>query len=289
MNSLNALPSDKTQSRLKRSGTDFKILDETPAFEWPQDAAQKILEALADQRMDPSDRLLAAKLAGSSDLVTDDLADALLAVVANPEEAEQLRACAATSLGPILQYADEEGFEEFGDPPIYLDTFDKLVESLQGVYVDRDTPKLVRRRVLEASVRSPQDWHREAISWAYSQNDSDWRLTAIFSMGWVDGFDDQILEALESDDEASHREAVHAAGEQGLDQAWSYVVGLVNAKDTDKDLLLTAVLAAGNIRSDGAAAALAHLADSEDEDIRDAVAEALVLNEGVYVDGEEIF
>ena len=56
---------------MKRSGTDFKILDKTPAFDWPQDADQKILEALTDVRMDPSDRLLAAKLAGSSVLVTD--------------------------------------------------------------------------------------------------------------------------------------------------------------------------------------------------------------------------
>jgi len=268
---------------------DLKALDETPAFDWPQDADKKILKVLHDDRADHSDRLLAARLAGRSVVINDKVADSLLSVVANAEEDGLLRACAATSLGPILQYADEEGFDDFGEPRITEDTFDKLEESLQGIYVDTDNPKLVRRRVLEATVRSPQDWHQEAIRSADLHNDPDWQLTAVFCMGWVDGFDGQILEALDSDDAAIHREAVCAAGEQGLDQAWPHIVGLVSAEDTDKDLLLTAIFAVANIRWDEAAEALDHLTETEDEDIRDAVAEALVITEGIFADGEELF
>lgn len=48
----------------------------------------------------------------------------------------------------------------------------------QGLYV----PKEVRRRVLEGSVRAPQDWHKDAITEAYAGNDELWKLTAVFAM-----------------------------------------------------------------------------------------------------------
>jgi hypothetical protein len=51
----------------------------------------------------------------------------------------------------------------------------------------------VRRRVLEASVRAPQDWHQEAIREAYSSGDESWRLTAVFCMRFVRGFKDQTF------------------------------------------------------------------------------------------------
>jgi hypothetical protein len=52
--------------------------------------------------------------------------------------------------------------------------------------------------VLEASVRAPQDWHLDAIREAYSSTDEAWSLTAVFCMRFVRGFNEQILEALES-------------------------------------------------------------------------------------------
>jgi hypothetical protein len=51
---------------------------------------------------------------------------------------------------------------------------------------------------------------------AYSSGDKEWMLTAVFSMGWVHGFDDQIFVALKSDDPEIHFDAVKAAGNWGL-------------------------------------------------------------------------
>src|SRR2546430_7343445 len=44
--------------------------------------------------------------------------EALLAILRNSEESPEVRARAAISLGPILQYADTEGFEDPDDVPI---------------------------------------------------------------------------------------------------------------------------------------------------------------------------
>lgn len=49
-------------------------------------------------------------------------------------------------------------------------------------------------------MRAPEQWHQNAIRAAYSNGDKEWILTAVFSMRWVRGFDDQILEALKSGD-----------------------------------------------------------------------------------------
>ena len=66
-------------------------------------------------------------------------------------------------------------------------------------------PNTCRRRcgggVLEASVRAPQDWRQECDSGRRTPAPIvSWRLTAVFCMRFVRGFNDQILEALGSDD-----------------------------------------------------------------------------------------
>jgi hypothetical protein len=55
--------------------------------------------------------------------------------------------------------------------------------------MDASVPTDVRRRILEASVRAPQDWHRDAIRAAYASDDDVWRLTAVFCMRSVRGFE----------------------------------------------------------------------------------------------------
>ena len=56
-------------------------------------------------------------------------------------------------------------------------------------FMDGDIPKDVRREILEASVRAPQDWHQEAVRMAYSSDDESWRLTAVFCMCYIRGFE----------------------------------------------------------------------------------------------------
>jgi hypothetical protein len=258
---------------------DLKTLQDTPPWDWPRDAGQRIQEILIDHRADESDRLVAAELAGDLTVINDELADSLTAIVRSPDEPERLRAKAAIALGPVLEQAETDGFEDPDYVPITQRTFRNIQDSLQKLHFDNSIPKEVRRRILEASVRAPESWHQNAIRAAYSSGDKDWMLTAVFSMRWVRGFDDQILEALKSTDPEIHYEAVEAAGNWGLAAAWSHIVALVHDAATPKSLLLAAIGAVASIRPAEARRILIDLADSDDEEIAEAVDEAIEMAE----------
>ena len=116
--------------------------------------------------------------------------------------------------------------------------------------MDASVPEDVRRRILEASVRAPQDWHQDAIRAAYASDDDAWRLTAVFCMRFVRGFDEQILEALDSENPDIHYEAVCAAGSWEVDAAWPHITALVTSRKTEKSLLLAAIEAvAASVRT----------------------------------------
>jgi hypothetical protein len=150
----------------------------------------------------------------------------------------------------------------------------------EKVYSDKSTPKEVRRRILEASVRAPQTWHQDAIRHAYSGGDKEWVLAAVFSMRWVRGFDDQILQALKSEDPEINYQAVIAAGNWELDGAWPHIVELVKDAHCSKPLLLAAIGALSGIRPAEARDILEDLAESDDEEIAEAVSEAMAAIEG---------
>jgi hypothetical protein len=124
-------------------------------------------------------------------------------------------------------------------------------------------------------VRAPQIWHQDAIRHAYSSKDKEWMLTAVFSMRWVRGFDDQILLALKSSDPQIKYEAVIAAGNWELDAAWSQIIELLNDARSPKPLLLAAIGAVSSIRPAEAREILVDLADSDDEEIAEAIDEAM--------------
>ena len=136
-------------------------------------------------------------------------------------------------------------------------------------------PKLVRRKVLEGAVRASADWQREAIREAYASKDSDWRLTAVFAMVHVNGFEKQILESLEDSDARIRGHAVEAAGTWKIEAAWPHVLHLLEDRKTPKDLLMYAIEAAGNMRPKEAGELLVDFASSEDEDIADVAMEAI--------------
>ena len=264
---------------------DLKTLVDTPPWDWPRDAGRTFQKILIDRRANESDRLVAAELAGDLTVINDDLAHTLLTVVCSADEPDQLRARAAISLGPVLEQADTDGFEDPDDVPITERTFRNILDSMEKLYLDNSIPKEVRRRILEASVRAPETWHQDAIRNAYSSGDKEWMLTAVFSMRWVRGFDDQILLALKGVDLEIHYEAVNAAGNWELDAAWSHIVELVNDAHTPKPLLLAAIGAVSSIRPAEAREILVDLGDSDDEEIAEAANEAMV--EAEAASGEE--
>jgi HEAT repeat protein len=254
-------------------------------WEWPEDAADTFLHALTDKSVSAGDRMIAAQLAGDPMAVNDALAAALLTLVGSVDEAEDLRATAAIGLGPVLEECDDSGFD---DSPIAELNFYRIRTTLQELHENPGVPKLVRRRILEAAVRSPQDWQREAIRSAYASGDNEWVLTAVFAMRWVPGFDQQIIAALVNSDEDINAEAVLGAGAWSIEAAGDHVEALVLDPDTPKPLRLAAIEALGEIRPEEAMEILIDLTHSPDEDIAEAAEEALIMAEGaVTLDGED--
>lgn len=169
--------------------------------------------------------------------------------------------------------------------PISETKFNEIQKTLCKLYLDTDVPKEVRRRILEASVRAPQEWHPDAIREAYASADESWRLTAVLCMRFVRGFDEQILEALDTENQDIRCEAVCAAGSWEVDAAWPHIAGLITAKDTKKNLLLAAIEASAGIRPQEAEEILIDLIESEDEDIAEAASEAIAMA-GAFVGDE---
>ena len=225
---------------------------------------------------------MAAEMAGEIVAINDHLAGALLSIVADATASDELHSRAALALGPVLEQLDNDSIgdvpgldDKFDAQPISEHTVHRIQQSLRARYLEDDIPKEVRRRILEASVRAPADWHRDAIRAAYSRDDREWRLTAVFAMQYVRGFTDEIVAALDDPDEEVRYEAVNAAGNWEVDAAWPHVSALLTAPGTDKAHLLAAIEAAAAIRPQEAELLLAELSDSHD--IADAAGSAMMM------------
>lgn len=256
---------------------DMQTLNNMPPWEWPDGAGDIIRSVLGEKSAPLADRLLAADMAGNTVVMNDEMAALILAVLRDSGEPEELRCKAAISLGPGLEYGDTMEFDDPDDIVLSEKVFHEVQEQLRDIFQDKNIPKNVRRRVLEAAVRAPADWHEGAIREAYGDNDEEWHLTAVFCMGYVDGFEDEILESLESENPDIVYEAVTAAGTWQIEEAWPFVEELIiNRDETDKSLLIAAIIAAPQIRPGEAAELLSapDLSYPDDEEIAEAVEEA---------------
>jgi len=267
-------------------------LKDVPPWEWPDDTGKNLLRWLRDDGAKESDRVLAASLAGNLVVLDDEIAGVLLALVGNSDASEKLRSAAAIALGPALESADElapgafesEDFDD--DEPISEEVFVAIKDRFHELFLDDSVPKNVRRNILEASVRAPAVWHADALRRAYTSEDPAWRLTAVFCMGYVRGFDEQILESLASENPGVHYHAVIAASNWSLDEAWPHIERLIQADDTDEELLVAAIEAAVNIRAGEAKELLEPLLDSPNEEIVEVTVEALGMCD-VLLEAEE--
>jgi len=262
-------------------------LRDIPPWEWPPNADKMILEILNDDKAEGSERLLAVEMAGDSTVICNELAEALLSIIGSEREPDELRGRAAIALGPALEYAFIDEFEEPEEVPITEQMFRRIQQTLHRLYLDETVPQIVRRRVLEASVRAPQDWHQKAVQDAYARDDETWKLTAVFCMQFIRGFDKQILESLSSEDATIVFEAVCGAGNWAIDAAWPYVAALIRDAQTEKDLLLTAIESAVLIRPHEASDIISPLLDSDDQDIIDVVHESLAMGGAFWDDDDD--
>lgn len=248
-------------------------LIDLPPWDWPHDAAQRILAVL--ERPDDEDVLSAARLAGEYVVMSDDIAHALLDLIRS-DAAEEVRAAATSSLGTALEDVDTMGADD-PDVSISRSCFRRIQKSLRGLYFDGDVPELVRRRALESSVHAPAEWHANAIRAAHASGDPDWLQTALSCMGYVDGFDDELVAALAREEEYLRLEAVIAIGQRHVDAAWPDLARLVKSRATGKDLRLAAIEALAAIRPEASQSILSDLLDDDDDDIAEAAGEAFGL------------
>jgi hypothetical protein len=256
---------------------DLLVLQINEPWQWPPETSDFLHEFLTDRSNEESDLIEAAGFAGEIVAINDRLCDDLLVLITDASRSDELRGMAAISLGPVLEECD---FTEWDDdpldhPPITEETFDKIKDSLHRLYDDSKLPKQVRRRILEASVRSEANWHAAAVEAAYASGDREWMLTAVFTMRYVDGFDRQILEALKNPDPEIHMEAVQAAGAQEVEGAWPHIRAILKNRKTSEDLLFAAIESAGYIGGEEAMELLEEFSESENEDIAAAAEEAL--------------
>jgi hypothetical protein len=272
----------------------LREIADTPPWEWPSDAGDTFKSFLRNRNAPDSDRILAAELAGEIVAMDDEIAGLLLGIIKDPAESDKLRAQSAVALGPVLEQTDTDRFdddilpEEYREePPITEESFEQIKSTLHDVYKDESMPKLVRRRALEASVRADSDWHAGAIRKAYANPDEEWKLTAVFAMQYVPGFDREILEALSSPNKDIHYEAIHAAGNRELSEAWPHIKGLLQSSGTPKQLLLCAIGASPNVNPGEAGPALIDLSESEDEEIAEAAQEAMMEADSMRHGGED--
>ncbi len=256
----------------------------TPPWDWPKTADTLLLATLQNPDGNEEDRLLAARMAGNFVVINDDLTEALLDIAENTNETEELRSKAIISFGAALSYiyVDMDEFaevDEYNDFAVTEAMYQRIIKSLQKLYFDGTVPDSVRRRTLEASIRSPQPYHSGAVRAAYQSGKENWMITAVFCMAHLKGFQQEILEALQSKVPDIKYHAVQAAGNWGITDAWSDISDILNDQNADTDLLLAAIDATGNIGHHEAIPALNELLDrsSDDDDIVDVVHEALAM------------
>lgn len=233
----------------------LEILQRLPLWEWPESATSLLVTTLQSASASVEERTTAAQLSAGIVAMNDDLADILLAIVCNQDEPDALRGTAAISLGPGLEEFDwDEPDDE--DASLTTATVDLIQERFKAIINDDSVPLLVRRRVLEAAVRISRDWHSSAVQGAWDDGHPDWRLTAVFCMSYVRGFDSQIIEALTDANTEVVACAMRAAGAYGVKAAWPTVNAILTEDAADETLLLAALEAATGLRSKSQALAI---------------------------------
>lgn len=228
----------------------------------------------------------AAALQEIAPVVDDALARELLRFARDPESEPRERGQALIALGPALEetsYEEEEdgslappmGPEEWWETPLSEAAYREVQENLRRIYHDGAQPKEVRRRALEAAVRARRPWHRDAVATAWSSDDDEWRVTAVFAMGFLGGFDDEIETAFRGDDPILRREAMRAAGLAELEHLAPELLEVAMDAEADPEERIAALEALGELQQVDYQDEIQELTDDEDPEVAEAAQEAL--------------
>lgn len=188
-----------------------------------------------------------------------------------------VRAAAATGLGKYVYLAEMEEID--------LDYADRIRQALLHTIHNKTEEELVRRHAIEAISFLGNDEVRSIIEEAYNAASDEMQTSAVFAMGRsLDPYwSGTILLELQNPLPRIRQQAAWASGELELKQAVPLLVTLL--EDRDRDVLLSAVRALGQIGGPMAQRALEVVADSDDEELAEEATDAL--DELIFKGSEE--
>ncbi len=191
-----------------------------------------------------------------------------------------VRTHAISALGRYVFEGDAAAFEDWDGYEISItpEDYARVTDFLFRIAQDPEEAIEPRRYAIEALAFRAEDADvLDLIEWAYHHTDRRLKVSALFSMArngdprWTE----YILKELRSRDTEIQYEAVHAAGELGLEEATDTLIDMVRSKNVRKPLRLLAIYALGEIGAESAYPVLDRLTHSRDRDVRDVAREAV--------------
>jgi HEAT repeat protein len=196
-----------------------------------------------------------------------DLVDAFVGLLRNDVQPE-VRGCAATALGPFVYRA------ELGEVPMGIGSAAAL--ALVEAAADEGEDEDVRRRAVESAGFADLPEVHNLITDLYALPERALRAGAVAAMGNSadEGWEMEVLEALEDVDPLVQFAAATAAGQLGLEDAVPLLVELIDGGD--RELQIAAVWSLGEVGGRQAVKYLeALLGEDPDPDLEEAIEDAL--------------
>ena len=209
---------------------------------------------LALQDEDPSVRLLAVRTL--IDYEEDDLIDTFIDMLEHDPDTD-VRAASATALSPFVYLGE---LEEISPKRMRA-----VEECLLGVIAGNDQV-LVRRKAVEALSFTSREEIEPIIDNAYHSKDTDWLVTALFSMGRSANkrWNDQVLAKLDDKRPAVRAEAAGAAGELEINEAVPRLLEMLD--EDDEDIRAAAIWSLSQIGGEGVRESLEDMLDEIEND-----------------------
>jgi len=181
-----------------------------------------------------------------------------------------VRASAATALGLFIYLGE---LEEISDTILK-----KVEESLLSTVASQE-PALVRRRALESLGFSSRPEVPAIIEKAYQDGDKEWQASALFAMGRSadSRWERSVLDRLDDSEADVLLEAVRAAGALELDAARQDLLELLASNaETDEEVTAAAIWSLSQIGGGNVREALEALMEhTDDDDLAEYIEQAL--------------
>lgn len=172
---------------------------------------------------------------------------------------------------------EEEEDLEYAETDMTEADFHRVSDFLFDAAHDDTLSTDERRYAIEALAFLDDPEVDALIDWAYAQNDTRLKVSALFAMGRSGNlhWSDIVLAEMHSANREVQYEAVRAAGELGLHEATEDLIHLARGRGVSKPLRLLAIYSLGEAGDDRAYPVLEELSRARDRDVREAAREAV--------------